>query len=57
MTPQAIKLGRLRFAELPRYPAYDYQQISFHRFSPFVLRLTSRNGKNRTLVRREIDKE
>jgi hypothetical protein len=35
MTPQAIKLGRLRFAELPRYPAYDYQQISFHRiFAP-----------------------
>jgi hypothetical protein len=36
MTPQAIKLGQLPFAELPRYPAYDYQQISFHRFSPFV---------------------
>jgi hypothetical protein len=28
MTPQAIKLGQLRFAELPRYLAYDYQQIS-----------------------------
>jgi hypothetical protein len=48
MTPQAIKLGQLRFAELPRCPAYDHQQISFDRFSPFVLVVigeTTQNGK------------